>query len=147
MHFSVVDHVDLKDIRFSGRLIRSFRLFIRIPYYFIDRRRDRIRHSIFLDHFEYLVPVELFGVLTLRRRIVEIVLHFSMPLLALLRSDGLLLHHHFELLTIRLIVGRFPYGLRLNWSHRLLSGLFPSWFIFEGVEFFVDHCSLKVELP
>ena len=61
VHFSVVDHIELKDIRFHGRrYLRFLRLFIWVPSYLINRRRDRdrIRHSIFLYNFEYLVAVE-----------------------------------------------------------------------------------------
>ena len=61
VHFSVVDHIELKDIRFRGRrCLRFLRLFIWVTSYLINRRRDRnrIRHSVFLYHFEYLVVVE-----------------------------------------------------------------------------------------
>lgn len=131
VHFSVVDHIELKDIRFRGRrCLRLLRLFIWVPSYLINRRRDRIRHSVFLYHFEYLVAVEPLISLPLRRRVVEIILHFPMLLLALLCADRLLLHHCFESLTIRLIVIQFPHGLRLNRSHCLLGELFPVGFIF-----------------
>ena len=94
------------------------------------------------------MAVELLLVLPLGRIgrcVVKIVLHFAVLLLALLGANILLLHHHFELLTIRHIIVEF--FDRLNGSHRLLSGLLLIRFIFECIEFVVDHCGLDVELP